>query len=577
MSQSIDPYLTPAMAEADATAAALQGAPSALMPAPAPATAPPVTEFPGGSPPPVDPTASTIAGTPPAAPAGPAPSPGLQAALASFGGPGTADAAPSAPPAGAPPQPDGTVVKGQRIEQPSTPGQAAAGAAGLDSAQDAERRATEQATREAARNAVIEAFQQRAVELVARQKQEAEMQAAVATKERLEREAKAVADGELDPARVFTGGGGAWPIIQTLLGVAGGIVLGAVGGAPAGLAMILGSLQRAVGDDIARQREAKNSRLKYLTEVLGDENLAIQRLKTEQYNLIQLTNASLAADARARKALSAAIPLQDALNAEHARETVNFNRQHETKVTTEVVGKQFLEMTQPKGPAARPGLAPETAEEAAIWQKHGVDRHSPAFRQFNEARAKIAPVTGAVRDAKTVLEAVAQGQDVPGFGNWDEFTLWLSRQAQEGNEAAANAVQTIGFAHEFMLRDLSGAAVTAPEEKRVLEKLLSGRFTTSDLRRGLDIVDKYAARKVSEWDRQYPEFNRAAQEVEQLGRSRKLGAAMNKEGFAPLQESKTVETPSGRKEQWKAKGGLGLPGDSEFDETAVDNMLTEGD
>jgi hypothetical protein len=583
MSQSIDPYLAPAMAEADATVAALQGAPSALMPGvtpplPPPAVAPlPATEFPSGAgTTPADPSLGPTPGYADALPGAPAPGvPAPGAPVSSIGPtPGYADAAPSAPPAGAPPQPDGTVVKGQRIEQPSTPGQAAAGAALLDTAQNAEQRATEQATREAARDAVIEAFQQRAVELVARQKNEFETAVAVKKHERTQSELAAASKDELDPARVFTGGGGAWPIIQTLLAVASGGLVGGLGGS---LLMLSGGINRAVRDDIARQKEAQDSRLAYLTKVFGDEELALQRLKAEQYNLIQLTNASLAADARARKALSAAVPLQDALVAEHAREDVAFRKAHETKVITEVVGQQFLEMTQPKGPTARPGLAPETAEEAAIWQKHGVDRHSPAFRQFNEARAKIAPVTGAVRDAKTVLEAVAQGQDVPGFGNWDEFTLWLSRQAQEGNEAAANAVQTIGFAHEFMLRDLSGAAVTAPEEKRVLEKLLSGRFTTSDLRRGLDIVDKYAARKVSEWDRQYPEFNRAAQEVEQLGRSRKLGAAMNKEGFAPLQESKTVETPSGRKEQWKAKGGLGLPGDSEFDETAVDNMLTEGD
>jgi hypothetical protein len=573
MSQPIDPSLAPAMAAADATVAALQGPP-----APNPLD-PPVTEFPGGPPPvapPPDPATAPPMGAPPvdpatgAAPAAP-PSPGLQAALASFGGPGLADAAPSAPPAGALPQPDGTIVKGATIAQPSTPGQAQAQRAGLDTAQDAEKRATEQATREAARNAVIEAQQQFVAEQIARQKNEFETRAAVATKERVSKEMRAVSEGELDPGRVFTGGGGAWPIVQTLLGIAGGLVIGAIGGAPAGISMILGSINRAVGDDIARQREVKSSRLAYLTDVLGDENLAIQRLKVEQYNLINLTNASLAADARARKALSAAIPLQDALTAEHAREDVNFRKQHDTKVTTEVVGQQFLEMTRKPEAAAKPNLLnPETQEEFAVFQANGVDPNAPAYRKYTEERQAVAPTLGAVDDAERVLAAITQGEDVPGVGPLDEL---LAKSRPLTSDDASKIRQVQQNVVDAFLRARSGAAVTE-QERESLTRVVEGRGTYADVKRGLQIVRNQEQRKLDAYDSGFPHFARVVKQLDGMRKGRARAGAQQR------QDAAFAASPLGVAAAAGAQPGDpfpdDMPGDSpERDQNAVDDMLTE--
>jgi hypothetical protein len=574
MSQPIDPSLAPAMAAADATVAALQGPP-----APNPLD-PPVVAFPGDpaapAPVPGAPPVPLDAGQPPApmgapaAPAAPA-SPGLQAALASFSGPGLADAQPSAPPTGALPQPDGTVVKSATIAQPSTPGQAQAARGDLDTAQDAEKRATEQATREAARNAVIEAQQQFVAEQIARQKNEFETRAAVATKERVSKEMRAVSEGELDPGRVFTGGGGAWPIVQTLLGIAGGLVIGAIGGAPAGISMILGSINRAVGDDIARQREVKSSRLAYLTDVLGDENLAIQRLKVEQYNLINLTNASLAADARARKALSAAIPLQDALTAEHAREDVNFRKQHDTKVTTEVVGQQFLEMTRKPEAAAKPNLLnPETQEEFAVFQANGVDPNAPAYRKYIEERSQVAPGLGAVDDAERVVSKLASGEDVPGIGPIDE-TAQISRLM--ATDAGMKVVQPMREVVASFIKSKSGAAAS-DTERAFLQSIVEGRGTLADIKRGLYIVRAASERGLQAYDAGYPHFARAVQQIEGIRKGRAKAGAQQR------QDAAFAASPLGAAAAAGAQPGDPFPddmlGDSpERDQNAVDDMLTE--
>jgi hypothetical protein len=575
MSQSIDPYLAPAMAEADATVAALQGAPSALMPGvtpplPPPAVAPlPATEFPSGAgTTPADPSLGPTPGYADALPGAPAPGvPAPGAPVSSIGPtPGYADAAPSAPPAGAPPQPDGTVVKGQRIEQPSTPGQAAAGAAELDTAQNAEQRATEQATREAARNAVIEAFQQRAVELVARQKNEFETAVAVKKHERTQSELAAASKDELDPARVFTGGGGAWPIIQTLLAVASGGLVGGLGGS---LLMLSGGINRAVRDDIARQKEAQDSRLAYLTKVFGDEELALQRLKAEQYNLIQLTNQSLAADARARKALSAAVPLQDALVAEHAREDVAFRKAHETKVTTEVVGQQFLEMTQKqKGPAKPNLLNPETREEFAIFQANGVDPNAPAYRKYTEERQAVAPTLGAVDDAERVLAKFTGGEDVPGVGPLDEL-LAKARPLTSDEASAVRQVQQNVV--DAFLRARSGAAVTE-QERESLTRVIEGRGTYADVKRGLQIVRNQEQRKLDAYDSNYPHYARVVKQLDALRKGRARAGAQQR------QDAAFRASPLGAAAAAGAQPGDpfpdDMPGDSpERDQTAVDEML----
>lgn len=572
MAQPNNPLdLAPAQAAADATVAALQGAPAAPMPGapPPPAAAPlPVSDFPGTAG--ATPEAASLGPTPGYADAAsPAPAGQPTAAPVSSLGPtpGYADAAPSAPPTGAPPEPPGTVVKSQTIDQASTPGQAQAARGDLNVAQDAEKRATEQATREAARNAVIEAFQQRAVEVVARQRNEFETKVAVEKHERTQREMKAASEGELDPARVFTGGGGAWPIIQTLLAVASGGLVGGLGGS---LLMLSGGINRAVRDDIERQRNAKDSRLAYLTKVFGDEELAIQRLKAEMYNMTALTNASLAADAKARKALSAAVPLQDALVAEHAREDVNFRKQHNTKVMTEVVGKQFLEMTQKPKAGPKPNyLNPETQEEFAVFQANGVDPNAPAYRKFTEERQAVAPTLGAVDDAERVLAKFTGGEDVPGVGPLDEL-LAKTRPLTSDEASAVRQVQQNVV--DAFLRARSGAAVTE-QERESLTRVIEGRGTYADVKRGLQIVRNQEQRKIDAFDSGFPHFARVVKQLEGLRKGRARAGAQQR------QDAAFQASPLGAAAAAGAQPGDpfpdGLPGDSpERDESAVDEMLT---
>lgn len=524
MSQPLDPTLAPAMASADATVASLQGAPAAPMPnvgQPPPAAA--------GAPP----AAAPAAPAPPAAPGVPggtnpvgdavlARVPGLaeklqaQGAKAAGGAKLIASGQGSA--LGTPEQPaPGMVQTGEQQVLPATPGQVAFQAGKLGEAQAADEDAARLGVQNVQRQANIDYFTKRAAQQLAEERYRVEKEATDAIQERVRKQYEETAEGELEPDRIFSGGpGSAWAVISTVLGVLiGGAAMakhGAGGAVIGGLAMGLKSIDKAIRDDLSRQKEAKNSRLRHYETVLGDQNLAYQRLHAQGLNIAAMQAETAAAEARARGLNSADTLAEVAaqLRAKQAREEAQFGQDVQIKTSREWMNEKF--MKQPGGPA-KPALSPLTAAENQILAEEDVDEAT-----WKEYRALLtdnynAPTLESVATMQTAIEGMT-GQDVKGLGKWDE--KWaLSQILASGDPKAAEIQQVVRWLDDNFLRGKTGANAP-PAEKEEIKLITQGRATLADLKRGLEIVRRHASAQIKAFENNTPRVQRAAERIRAL-------------------------------------------------------------
>lgn len=483
-----------ANASADATVAALQGAP----PAPMPAVGAP-------APPPAAPAA------PPAA--SPAPTPGAAPPPALARVPGLleqidAGAAKAAEQAGklaqAPAAPGGMVAtQGQDVMQ-STPEQATLGAQKLGESQAAGTQAAGKTMQQAAAVDVNEYWQKRAAQQLAEQRYMAEKQATDAIQERVMQDYQETSDGELDPDRIFSGvPGTGWGVISTILGmVVGGVAAGPIGA----IVMAVKGVDRAIRSDLDRQKEVKGSRLNQYEQVLGDQKLAYQRLYSQQLNLAAMQADTIAAEAKARGSMGAITALPDQLRAMHAREEGQFAKDHQTKRSLEYTNEMLLKK---QGPGQ--AIAPETAPVLEAFKRHGVDPKDAGYRDYVQKRVEAAPYMTSVKNAGGTLEQVVSrmsGQDVEGFGRFDEKipVEMLGPEAKALQQVFNNAVDEFG-------RKKSGAAISK-DEWAFLQKIASGGGSVAEMRRGVEIMRRRGQSSLDEYDRGFPQYRNLQRELD---------------------------------------------------------------
>jgi hypothetical protein len=484
-----------ANASADATVAALQGAPPAPMPG-AEAPSAPVAA-------PAAPAAATPAPMPGGAPpAALARVPGLLEQI-------DAGAAKAAEQAGklvaAPPAEPGMVNTRGQTELAATPEQAAAGAQKMGEAQDAGATAAQKATQQAAVVDVNEYWQKRAAQQLAEQRYLAEKQATDAIQERVMKDYQATSEGELDPDRVFSGAPGTgWGLISTILGM---VVGGAAAGPIGAVMMAVKGVDKAIRSDLERQKEVKNSRLAQYTDILGDQQLAYQRLYSQQLNLAAQQADVIAAEAKARGTMGNITALPDILRAQKAREEERFIKDHQTKRSLEYTNEMLLKKQGP----AKPALSPLTAAENQILAEEGVDEKT--WKDYRDLKADTngAPLLESVATMRTTIDGMT-GQDVKGLGPLDE-KMALSRIFSSGDPKAAEVKQVMNWVNDNFARIKSGGAVT-PVELDIMKQITEGRATLADLKRGLEIVERHGGARIKQFEKTTPRVKRAYDRIQ---------------------------------------------------------------
>lgn len=563
----INDPLAPAEAEADRTVSALQGAPPAPMPG-APSLAPAVAA--------ADATATSLAGAPAAPmPNTAAPSSGLAALAAKNPGRGGADMSAAIPSNERPP---GFNALERTTVAPTTPGGAQLQLDLLDQKQQAETNVAEEAVKTAAVIANKEYFTQRAAEEMARARFVEERKATDEIANRVRTKFEATAEEELEPGRVFSGKDGAWPVITTILGaVVGGLAAGPVGA----MAMLFKGIDREIRRDLDRQKDQKGSRLDTYNEILGDQNLAYQRLYSQQLNIVAMQAETLAAESKARGANSEMVTLAERLRMKHTEEAARVAQGLQVSEANKYVSDLYLKMQQKPGKPVQQ-LDPETAEELEVFKRNSVDPKDAGWRDYVKTRVEKAPYLDSVKTASGTIEQVMArhgGQDVPGIGIIDSRTA-LSKIASLGDHEAAAVAQTTAALKDAFGRLKSGGAI-GKEETATFQTIIEGRGTLDDLRRGIEIARRLGQSALDEYDRGFPHFARASQQLEQLRRGRGTAPDPNRSlriappgpspGIVPANGAALRREREKRQKQQGAREMLGI--DDDLD--AVDDFLTK--
>lgn len=450
-----------------------------------------------------------------------------QAAAPSQPVPASVLAARAAPP-GAPPTPAGTVLKKAELT-PGTPGipyDKAAEEARNDKLLD---RNLELSNRQNAEQAIrneqtLELNKQRLQDQAA-QKVEADKSA------RYEAELNGVVRKELDPSRILQGNGSA------ILGLVG--MAAAAFGKNPGLAMsrMNASLDRRISQDVQIQREQKDSMVSMLTRQLGSAQQAEAHYRASVRGLAldklqaQLDN------------MGVANKYGDLMQAGRD-EVATINDQAKT-ASFGKPGTAKYEFDMPKpgkgaaggltpGQSAFIGSLPEGAEKyqetelakLATGRGQKPDQLRADWAKWNEDSRKNASTRQAITDVQAVIKPYEKDGDVPGKGLIvNNFPQWAV------SEEGRNVRQRLGLAEAYLLHDLSGAAVS-PEELKRIHSVVEGTGTYDDLKNGLNTIQRVTSAANRELDASNASFARIRDKTNEMVASEQAKADKNKQAQA---------------------------------------------
>lgn len=319
----------------------------------------------------------------------------------------------------------------------------------------------------------------------------------------------------LDPGQAF-GSEPAWFKVLTLIGMA-------AGAASSGRNMTLEAVDREIESSLARQKEVKNSEISRLQGVLGDEQAALAATRARMLG---------AAEKRFELGILEADNEGEAAFMRASRESFKAKR---LKAEGEAIAATATGIkTQSAPPVAGPAVAPvnaETAEERALLQANGVDEK--ALAAYGKARIDLGvdSAKSTAANALDTIEKVTQGQDVPGVGPVDKLLQPLLR----GEDAAA-VQQTLNMVNAQFVKAISGAAATDSEREH-LQKVIEGRGTLADVKRGLAMVQGIADRQLETLDGSQPNAARAFEGISGLRESRRTLSAKQAKDKAQQQQA----------------------------------------
>ncbi len=298
----------------------------------------------------------------------------------------------------------------------------------------------------------------------------------------------AVAAEPIDPGRYLSTSG-----MRTALAIIGGVA-GALAETTSTLSnsrekyksTFVRDLLNIVDMDVASQREAKSSTLADLESKLGSAEAAVAYAQaTAREALAQ----RLEAGQRFARTAEAYNTIGSAAN-EMRAQALSRHAQADALVMGDV--STSLQFSAPN-PVAGSGSAPvnaETGEEQALLTANGTD--SKRLAAYGAARLATGAdgTIGVADDAEKAIAKLTAGQDVPGTGPIDKLFQPLLR----GPDAAA-VQQKLNMVNAQFTRAVSGAAATDAERAH-LTKIIEGRGTLDDIKRGLTMVKAIAGRQL---------------------------------------------------------------------------------
>lgn len=335
------------------------------------------------------------------------------------------------------------------------------------------------------------------VERKANEIEEAQRKAAI---EQATKKYEAVSQRQLDPKQAF-GSEPAWFKILTLIGLA-------AGAAHSGKSHSLEAVNNTINQSLKLQQEQKDSEVNRLSKFLGSQEAGLAAVKARMHEAVErrLELGILQADndAEAQWLRSSA----SAIRAQRLEEEAKAKAATATAIRTQTM--------PPKPVGANPARKwnVETAEERSVLDKWGTDPKKMA--KYTDERVKLG-VDGTIKladDAEATITRLAEGQDVPGSGFLDR----LLQPYVRGEEGAA-VQQVSGALIAQFQKSISGASTT-DSERETLRKLVEGRGTLADWKRGIAIIKSQATTQINSLDNGYSSEAGAYNEIGGIRRDR---------------------------------------------------------
>jgi hypothetical protein len=296
--------------------------------------------------------------------------------------------------------------------------------------------------------------------------------------------------------------------------------------------------------DLQLQRTERSEQINELEKQLGSREAAINYARSQALGGLAGAVDERQRFARSKEAYNLLGSASNELRA-HALDAAN-------RTDAQLLGdaSASVQLAQPKPVAGggRGTLNPETAEEQAVLKQNGVD--DKTYAAYGKARLETGAdaTIGSADNALSVIDKVTAGQDVPGVGPIDK----LMQPYMRGEDAAA-VQQVVGMVNSQFVKAISGAAATDTERAH-LQKVIEGRGTLADVKRGMAMVKDIAGRQLEVVNNTQP------------------GAARAYDSILGLRRGRTQLTDEQRKRKGlQAKGGgqkvVAKEGDKEFYES----------
>jgi hypothetical protein len=331
-----------------------------------------------------------------------------------------------------------------------------------------------------------------------------------------------VAEAPIDPKQAF-GGEPAWFKIMTLIGLA-------AGAAHSGKSHTLDAVNQTIDQSVTLQRDQKSNEIQRLTRVLGSEEGALSALRARMQQAVErrLELGILQADNEAEAAWLRTSA--SAIRAQRLEEEAKAKAATATSIKTQTATPK----AGPGNPAANWNA--QTAEENAILKANGTDDKRMA--KYTDERVKLGAdaVINLADDAEATIGRLTDGQDVPGAGPLDELLQPLMRGAD-----AAAVQQTAGMLKSAFIKAQSGASTT-DSERAQLQKLIEGRGTLEDFKRGIALLRSKANNDIETLSSGYSAESRAYGQIKGIRRQRAIAAQR-----AELQAKSEQEKETARK------------------------------
>jgi hypothetical protein len=267
-----------------------------------------------------------------------------------------------------------------------------------------------------------------------------------------------------------------------------------------------------VVDDIIAESVRQQTEQKRLNVDGADQ--ALEGARSDQLRAEIKANASLEKWFEAQSSVEKLPEVRAAYSANAAQRAAA--REEKTRQLAETEwSKEAVERTRPKPTAPVIPLNPETAAEQAVLAQNGVA--DKAYRKYTNERVKtgVDAFLQTADDAESTITRLTEGQDVPGSGPLDRLLQPVTREGDAAAVQQASGMLTAQFG-----KLISGASMTDAERKNLV-KLVEGRGTLDDWKRGIQLLRNHGTAQLETLNTGYPGESRAYDAIKGMRQGRK--------------------------------------------------------